>query len=82
MCVGPELALLAGGVGTAATVVQGMDASRRSKHAAEDAKRERLQGEAEAAQRAQARTQQQRQALRANSLFTGGGEPGKTLGVG
>jgi hypothetical protein len=86
MCTGLEVAALVGAGASVAGVADAQDAKRKAGHAAGDAERNRLAAEAAAAQRASAQTQMTRRALRANSLFTGGGDAGAgagrtTLGV-
>lgn len=85
--MGIETALLVAGV--AAGAAQQQDTSRRTRHAAEDAKREAavqtekakaesaaaaLKTETDAAMAANTRAKFMRQSMRANSLLTGGGE--------
>lgn len=83
MCTGLELAAIAGGTSAAVGVANSVESSRKAKHAAQDAERERRDSEAQAAQRASAKMQAQRAALRRSSLYTGAGEAGgQTLGVG
>lgn len=85
MCTGAELVAAAQIAGAGAAVVgtaTAIDSARRAKNQAGDAARERQQAEAQAAQSASAQTQMARKALRDNSLFTGGGDAGRsTLGV-
>lgn len=88
MCTGAESILgatLLGGqvAGTVATVANTVETSRKARHAAADAQRERLEAESQSAQRASAKMQMQRAALRKSSLYTGAGEAGgQSLGVG
>ncbi|MDP2074626.1 hypothetical protein [Hydrogenophaga sp.] len=87
MCTGLEIAAL---VGTTASVKQGLDArkdakaqSRKADAAAAGVEAERKAAETKATQDAYASTKFARDALRSNSLFTGGGTAGaqQTLGV-
>lgn len=62
------------------------DAGRKADNSRAKIKTDKVKAETEAAQKASAQTQMARKALRANSLFTGGGDSGvganrTTLGV-
>lgn len=80
MCTGLEIAAL---VGTTASVKQGLDARKDAKAQSRNAEKERKAAETKATQDAYASTKFARDALRSNSLFTGGGTAGaqQTLGV-
>ena len=96
MCTGAELtagAAVVGAVAGAAGTYNGIQARKDAKAQAQRAEQERKKAESEAAASANFKTTQARQALRANSLFTGGGTAGAattpgagggqtTLGVG
>lgn len=65
---------------------EAQDNSRKADNARSKVKTDRVKAETEAAQKASAQNQMARKALRANSLFTGGGDSGAgagrtTLGV-
>lgn len=90
MCTGLEAALLAGTAVTAATAVDSAQDAKKDrkelKAQAENVALERKTAETKATQDAYASTQMRKQALRSNSLFTGGSggaEPAarQTLGV-
>ena len=68
MCTGLEVAAIVGAGASAATALTAKGPS------VPDPAKERMKAEAEAAQRAGARTAMQRRAMRQNSLFTGGGD--------
>ncbi|WP_430422726.1 hypothetical protein [Methylibium petroleiphilum] len=83
MCADP--ATIAYVAGTAASVAGGYTAYKTSKDAkaqAGRAEQERKKAEADAAAAANYKNAQARQALRANSLFTGGGTAGSATAPG
>jgi hypothetical protein len=83
MCTGAEL-LMATAVGAQTySVYQGMESRRDAKNAAANRKAEEAAAEAKAAQSANAAVAMRKNALAANSLFTGAGESTgrSTLGV-
>jgi len=87
MCTGLEVAALVGaGASTYSAIDSGNQARKASRNAAEqaaNAEKERKAAADKAAQDAYASTKFAREALRSNSLFTGGGTTGsqQTLGV-
>ena len=82
MCTGAEALLVLGGTAAAASAYTAYEGVQDAKDARKSAAAERTKAEADAVNRAQAKTQMQRKALRDNSLFTGGADAGRTtLGV-
>lgn len=76
MCTGLEVAAIVGGTAAAASVHQAEQARKTAHGEMDRAREDKQRAEAEAAQRASAKIQLQRKALRENSLFTGGGGAG------
>ena len=79
MCTGAELAAVGAFVGTAATVystVEAADARKDAKAEAAKVAAERKKAEADAMNKAGARTAMLRRAISANSLYTGAGTAG------
>lgn len=76
MCTGLEVALIGGAAATTVAAVDSADNARKGRRQAtaqaESAAAERKAAETKATQDAYAQTQMRKQALRSNSLFTGG----------